>query len=221
MGTREKIMSIVNVFETGKPEGDYGAVVVYADGKNGSKQITYGRSQTTEQGNLKNLIAQYISMSGIYAAQLSPYSGKIGRTPLFNDSTFKELLRKAGKEDPIMKSAQDDMFARLYFEPAVHFFSAEGFTLPLSLLVIYDSFIHSGGIPAFLRSRFPARTPRYGGLEKEWIIQYVKVRQDWLATHSNKVLHPTVYRTKTFLSEVTKDNWDLSKPVKAQGVIIE
>ena len=31
----------------------------------GSRQITYGRSQTTEQGNLRNLLERYVALNGI------------------------------------------------------------------------------------------------------------------------------------------------------------
>ena len=48
---KSKIEAVINVFETGKKEGKYDALVVYRDGRGGSRQITYGRSQTTEQGN--------------------------------------------------------------------------------------------------------------------------------------------------------------------------
>lgn len=56
MTVRERkplIQRVVNVFETGTAEGKYDKLVIYDDGVNGSHQITYGRSQTTEQGNLE------------------------------------------------------------------------------------------------------------------------------------------------------------------------
>ena len=47
------IQKVVNVFESGSSEGRYDTLVIYADGVNNSHQITYGRSQTIEQGNLR------------------------------------------------------------------------------------------------------------------------------------------------------------------------
>jgi chitosanase len=94
-----------------------------------------------------------------------------------------------------------------------------GFTLPLSALVIYDSFIHSGSILGFLRKRFPEMPPAKGGDEKRWIGQYVNARHQWLATAENVVLHKTIYRTACFKSEIARGNWDLSQlPIKAHGV---
>lgn len=219
-GIKTKIIRIVNVFETGTPDGKYDALVIFPDGRNGSRQITYGRSQTTEQGNLRNLLERYIALNGVFAEDLRPYIPKVGSVPLVNDKAFKALLKKSAKEDAVMRQAQDETFEILYFQPALHFFNAEQFALPLSLLVIYDSYIHSGSIPAFLRSRFPERTPLRGGDEKAWIKAYTKTRQHWLATHKKKILHPTVYRTKTFLNEMDKGNWMLDLPVTTQGITI-
>lgn len=217
---KQKIMRIVNVFETGSPEGEYDALVIYPDGRGGSRQITYGRSQTTEQGNLRNLLERYIRLGGRFAGDFEPYMDRVGRVSLVKDKRFIDLLKESGRQDPLMHQAQDETFEILYFQPALYFFNAEKFELPLSLLVIYDSYIHSGAIPAFLRSRFPERTPLRGGDEKSWVLAYTKARQQWLATHPRKILHPTVYRTKTFLTQADKGNWDLSAPVTTQGKTI-
>lgn len=217
---KQKIMRIVNVFETGSPDGKYDALVIYPDGRGGSRQITYGRSQTTEQGNLRNLLQRYIDLGGSFAGDFLPYMTKVGRTSLVNDRRFIELLKESARQDTLMRRAQDETFEILYFQPALHFFEGERFSLPLSLLVIYDSYIHSGSIPGFLRSRFPEMTPLRGGGEKNWILAYTKARQQWLANHPRKILHPTVYRTKTFLAQADKGNWDLSAPVVTQGKTI-
>jgi chitosanase len=184
-------------------------------------QITYGRSQTTEFGNLSALIKAYVQAGGSFAAQLKPYSLKIGRQPsMANDILFCNLLRNAGKLDKVMQTAQDEFFDLYYYLPALGRFNQMGFTLPLSMLVIYDSFIHSGTIPTLLRQRFPEFPPVKGGDEKTWISQYVAVRHEWLATHKKAVLHPTIYRTKTFKAQIDADNWSLQKPVNANGITV-
>ncbi len=217
---KRKIIQVVNVMETGAPEGRYDIISIFADGKNGSRQITYGRSQATEQGNLKNIVERYVKANGKYANAMAAYLPKISKQPLVNDAEFKRLLKVSAQEDPLMRNAQDVTFEVLYYEPALHFFQNEGFELPLSLLVIYDSYIHSGSIPAFLRSRFQEGTPARGGDEKDWIKAYTTVRQDWLANHPKKVLHPTVYRTKSYLTAMKEDNWMLAKPLKANGITV-
>ena len=217
---KKKILQVLNVFETGTKEGKYDALVTYPDGKNGTRQITYGRSQTTEQGNLKALIEKYIANQGIFANDFKIYVSKIGKIPLVDDTNFKSLLRKSARQDIMMRHTQDEFFDILYYQPALHFFEKNKFTQALSLLVIYDSYIHSGGVPAFLRERFPANVPLNGGIEQDWIMQYVHTRHQWLTNHPKKLLNKTNYRTTCFLQQLESSNWDLSKPIDAHGILI-
>ena len=199
---------IINAFETGSAEGDYSAISIFHDGPNNIRQVTYGRSQTTEYGNLEELVQMYVDSHGTFSDALRPFVAKIGVTPLTEDATFKRLLIDAGKHDPIMRQVQDKFFDKRYFQPAMNWADDHGFTLALSALTVYDSQVHSGGIRGFLRKRFPEVPPDTGGDEKTWITQYVQTRQDWLANASNAELHPTVYRTECLLREIHRNNWD-------------
>ena len=213
---------IINVFETGSTRGDYGNISIYPDGPNRIRQITYGRSQTTEYSHLRELVQMYVDASGKYSEDLRPYVPLIGRTALVNNDVFKGLLRRAGREDPIMAQTQDVFFDRAYFQPAFKWANEHGFTQALSMLVIYDSFIHSGGILDFLRARFREQPPADAGGEKVWISEYVQARNNWLATNSRQVLRPTVYRTQCFAHEIARGNWDLSElPIIAHGVGVD
>jgi len=223
---KKKIEQVVNAFETGSATGDYGELVKYRDysdpeTKSLIVQVTYGRSQTTEFGHLKALVQDYINSKGIYADQLLPYLNRIGNKPsLATDDVFCNSLKDAGKNDPIMKTCQDNLFEIKYYQPAHNWFTVNGFVLPLSLLVIYDSTIHSGSVLPFLRKRFSTVLPVSGGDEKEWINNYVNVRENWLGTHSNPLLHATVYRTQCFKKQIEQNNWDLIQKVIANGVTI-
>jgi chitosanase len=222
---KRKIIQVINVFETGTITGNYSKISIFSDGPviNGNriKQITYGRSQTTEYGVLKILIEQYITNKGQFADQFKPFVDKIGKQPsLCTDSSFKSLLKNAGQNDSIMKSTQDNFFDQLYYQPAFNWFTSMKFTLPLSLLVIYDSFIHSGSILPFLRQRFPESVPANGGDEKKWINQYIAARHDWLEHHPNKILRNTVYRPICFEKAIAQNNWDLSSAIDANGTIV-
>ena len=44
--------------------GKYGAISIFEDGPNDIRQITYGRSQTTEYGNLRELVQMYVEAGG-------------------------------------------------------------------------------------------------------------------------------------------------------------
>jgi len=213
---------VINVFETGTIKGKYGAISIYRDGPNLIRQVTYGRSQTTEYGNLRQLVDMYAKAGGIYSNDLKSYVPLIGNTALVDNEPFKDLLRKAGNEDPIMRATQDRFFDQVYFQPAEKWADANGFTLPLSMLVIYDSFIHSGRILDFLRARFAEMPPSRGGDEKRWISQYADARHKWLSTHSRSDLRASSYRTKDLVREIARGNWGLSNlPVIANGTPVD
>ena len=213
---------IINVFETGSITGDYSNISIFGDGPHRIRQITYGRAQTTEYGNLRRLVEMYVAAGGIFASQLRDFVPRIGVQALVDNQTFRTLLRRAGREDPIMRSSQDTFFDAVYFQPALRWANTNGFTRALSMLVIYDSFIHSGSILPTLRAHFAETPPSNGGREKVWIQQYVEVRQNWLANHPNSVLHSTIYRTRDMLREIGRDNWDLAVlPIMAHGVAVD
>jgi chitosanase len=222
VNNKSLIQKIVNVFESGSPEGKYDTLVIYADGVNNSHQITFGRSQTTEQGNLRQLIEMYVENNGKYSTDFVPYLEKIGAESLVDDENFKRLLKEAAQKDKKMCDTQDNFFDRFYWQPAVEFGKRNNFKLPISMLVIYDSYIHSGGIPMFLRKRFKEFTPVNGGDEKKWISSYVDVRHQWLKYHERTILRKTIYRTQTFINEMERGNWNLEKlPINANGVNVK
>jgi chitosanase len=221
LSTKQKsiLEKVINVFESGSTAGNYAAMAIFADGPNDIRQITFGRSQTTEYGNLRELIQKYVAANGLYSKKLKPYVDKIGKTALTDDAVFKDLLKKAGREDPLMKKAQDEFFEVRYYQPAIKWAKDNGFILPLSGLVIYDSFIHSGSILSSIRQTFPELPPNMGGNEIEWMTAYVIARHTWLANHPREAVRKTTYRTQTFINEIGRGNWMLNVlPISANGV---
>lgn len=225
---KKKIIQTLNVVETSRLEGNYAAISKYFDGPGKKQQITYGRSQLTEYGFLPKLIQKYSASNGVLSKDFLKYQGKIGGTnpSLVKDSNFLNLLIKAA-EDPIMRQLQDELFDIEYWMPALIFWKENGFTLPLSLLVIYDTAIHSG--PALnnprtlfhkLRNKFREATPKNGGDEKKWIEAYTAVRHSWLINNSDENLVASSYRTKCYLQLIKDNNWSLINPFKMNGVTI-
>ncbi len=215
------IERVVNAFETGSADGDYGAISIYADGPHNLRQITYGRSQTTEYGNLRVLVQKYIDVGGIYGEALRPYAEKLGSIPLTDDAQFKKLLRQAGRQDPAMRTVQDAFFDETYFAPAMKWADDHGFVLPLSALVIYDSFIHSGSILWVIRQRFAENPPAGGGDERAWVGSYLRERGKWLSESTRPAVRKSVYRTNAMTREAHRNNWDLSQlPFMANGVAV-
>jgi chitosanase len=207
------IRRILSTAETGKPEWNPSSVYVYKDDnryKPPRQQITLSIGFTEGGGNLKKVLERYTEKGGVLTEDFAPYLATMGRgTTLASDVRFKNLLREAGTEHA-MKQAQEECFDELYLEPAFRWAFEYGFVLPLSYLVITDSFLHSGSMLPFLMDRFPEKKPVAGGDEKDWINQYLNARKNWLENHSNKILQNTVYRVNCYLIELAKGNWGLS-----------
>lgn len=213
------IEGVINAFETGTADGDYGCISVYNDGPHDIPQITYGRSQTTEYGNLRILVQRYVESGGSYSTQLREFSDSVGSVPLTGSRDFKRLLREAGRKDPLMQQIQDQFFEERYFSPAMKWADDHGFILALSGLVIYDSCVHSGSILWLIRQRFPDNPPSLGGEEKAWITAYVRERHEWLQGHHRPAVRSSCYRTEDLKREIATGNWYLAElPILANGV---
>jgi chitosanase len=218
-GQKRILERVVNVFESGSTSGNYGAIAIFSDGPNNIRQITYGRSQTTEYGNLRELLGRYVAASGTFSKKLKPFAEKVGSVPLTDNAEFKDLLRRAAREDQTMRNVQDRFFDDRYYKPAMKWASNHGFILPLSALVIYDSFIHSGSILWVIRQMFTENPPDLGGNEIDWVTAYVNARHIWLGNHQREAVRKTTYRTQCFKNEIAKGNWMLSLlPVSANGI---
>lgn len=209
MNQREltKIRNVLIVAEQGKQKMDYDAVYIYADGPGRVRQITLSIG-FTQYGNLGKVLAAYAKEGGKYGAELGAYVSRMSNPATVNDRKLIETLKKAGA-DPVMQKTQEEMFDLLYLAKAIEWGEKEGFQLPLSFLVIADSFLHSGSILSTIRNKFAEKTPASGGVERDWIEQYVDARHTWLATHSNKLLHNTVYRTKYYKRLISDGDWTL------------
>lgn len=127
---------------------------------------------------------RYAEAGGTYSDSLRPYVGRVGNEPLTDDITFRALLREAGRRDPVMRRIQDEFFEEVYFKPAMAWADEHRFRLPLSALVIYDSYIHSGRLLRVIRGSFTELPPSRGGDERAWTTAYVRARHRFLAHHS-------------------------------------
>lgn len=212
---KDFIRRILSQAECGSPEFEFGAVYVYNDDNRFDpprKQVTLSVGFTEGGGNLKTVLAKYVEAKGLLASEIEPFLAGLGdksRDSLCNNATFKSLLKQAGT-DPIMHRVQNEEFDAMYLDRAIAWGEKYGFTLPLSFLVIADSYLHSGSMLSFLINRFPEKKPCDGGDEQAWINAYLRVRHDWLNTHSNKVLRNTTYRAECYMEQASKDNWFLS-----------
>lgn len=211
--------AIVNIFETGRALGDYGAVTVLP-GDTG--HLSYGRSQVTlGSGNLYRMIQLYCDTLGAAFAELSSFLQRMQQRDftLDTDMTLRALLRQAG-QDPVMRTVQDQFFDANYWTPAAQSAAAFGISSALGTSVVYDS--HVQGAWGAVRDRTIAQ---FGALrvigENDWVNHYVTVRRDWLTNNTNPALHPTVYRMDCFLGLIQDSHWDLPLPIEIRGVTID
>lgn len=203
-----KIRNVLIVAEQGQQRMAYGAVYIYNDGPNNVKQLTLSIGFTQYGGNLGKVLKAYGDAGGKLSEELAPFATKMSDPETVRNARLINLLKEAGS-DPVMQRVQEEMFDRLYLDKAIIWGENEGFTLPLSFLIIADSFLHSGSILQSIRNKFPEKTPAHGGNEKIWITQYTNARHDWLANHSNQLLHNTIYRTKYYKVLIANDDWQL------------
>ncbi|MBV9215923.1 MAG: chitosanase [Acidobacteria bacterium] len=208
---KAKAIAICNVFETSRPQGDYTAVAVLNDGAG----ISYGTNQFTHKaGSLIAVLTKYLATDSQVGRAVIEASMPIVRLTtkraietLAANQTFKKALRAAGVTRE-MKEAQDEVRDDLYLDPTLRFCTKRGFTLPLSLAAVYDSINHGNFASIAARAR--------GAEEKEWITSYLKLRDQWFASVPR--LHVARVRTKFFLDQIGRGNWDLRLPVIVHGL---
>lgn len=215
-------LAIVHIFETSKPMGDYSAVAVLDDGAG----VSYGISQFTHRsGSLRAVIVRFheicrrngtqLLLAG-YEALLADRSA-LRIHELSRDQRFKNGL-KAAAGRPEMRQAQREVAFEMYLKPAIDACEGSDFECPLSLAVIYDSINH-GSFQA-IRDRVTFAGPGNGSIkpeefEREWITRYVRARHEWL--NSKPRLVKTAYRTKFFLEQIARNNWNLDLPMNVHG----
>jgi chitosanase len=208
--TLNRIRNVLTVAEQGVQTIPYGKVEVMADGPGGKKQITLSIGFTQYGGNLEKVLRVYVANpNSKYGEELSQFTSLMKDPNTVNNSVFKNLLRSAGEEDPIMGKVQEGMFSELYLTPALKWGEKEGFVEPFSYLIICDSYLHSGSIMSSLRNKFSETTPVQGGNEKKWTSQYLNARHNWLTNHTNKLIRASSYRTKYYKELLALDDWQL------------
>jgi len=219
--TRALVDRVINVFQTGAVRGDYGALYTLRNGPHGLRQIIYGRARTKEFDKLRILVLRYAQAKGTFSNDLGQYLWRVGALPLYDDLMFRALLRRAGRLDPAMRSIQDEFFEADYYTPAMRWAALHGLTLPLSALVVYDSFVQSGAILPLIRRTFPERTPSEGGDERTWTRAYVAARHRWLLSHPRPHVRRSSSRTRCLGAQIERGNWHLEQlPIHARGVAV-
>jgi len=227
---KKTIDSVVSIFETGRipTAASYSTCSILNDGAG----ISYGKHQCTDKaGSLDLVCKRYIELGGQHSDSLKQFMSYLAtnESAKYNNvtsnypswlSSLISLLKSAGS-DSIMQKAQDEVFEKNYWNPALEHCENIGLKTALGHLVIYDTCIHSG--PArvsSLRQKFPEKSPTNGGDEKAWVIAFLNARRAWLASNPNTLVQKTVYRIDSMLDIAKSDNWDLNTPLTVRKVKI-
>lgn len=217
---KKTAQAIVQIFETSRVTGDYGAVTLL---KGDTGHLTYGKAQTTlASGNLALLIDAYCrAEDASMAGELIAFLPRLERRDisLDRDRSFRSLLREAG-DDPAMQAVQDSFFDRVYWQPAMKSLEGIGGSKALTGAVVYDSQVHGSWRRMRDRTNAEHGTPAALG-ETGWVTAYIETRRNWLATHGNALLHRTVYRMDALKALVEEGAWDLPLALTVRGQRID
>jgi hypothetical protein len=223
---RRTAEAIVSVFETGHlPVVEaYSTCTILADGAG----LSFGVHQATG-ATLEEVVALYGIRAGAYAA---PIRRALAGHQIREAATWSSLaaapqwvrdtadqLRLAGA-DSVMRSVQDEVFERFYWDPSAAQADRLGLQTALGVLAVYDLAIQSGlGRLDVLRTRFPERPPCSGGEERAWVSELLAARGAWLAGLGG-VAARTTYRVDALLELAEEGRWDLARPLTVRGVRI-
>ncbi len=209
---KAKAAAIVNIFETGKAAGRFDAVAVLDDGAG----ISYGIAQFTHRsGALRNVLERYMEKGAPIALKAFEKYRPLWKlrsaravAELASAADFQKALAHAA-DAAEMREAQAEVAFDAYMRPALGECEKRNYELPLSLAIVLDSLVH--GSWEKIRERVKSSIEN----EKEWITEYVQKRDAWLNGITR--LRKTRYRTKCFLTQIARRNWDLKLPIVVNG----
>lgn len=216
-----KAFAIVHIFETSKAIGDPATVAVLTDGAG----FSVGISQFTDKsGSLEDVIREYLRLGGTVGAEdlkdfLANAKNKSPQaiSARARNAKYRAALVAAGKTS-LMRQAQENIAIKNYMNPSIRAAEGSGFSLPLSLAVIYDA--NNQGGYATVRDLVTVHRSDFTSdiaFEKAWITSFCAKRKHWLATRPKAIVHATVYRPDFFLGEIGRSNWNLNFPMTVHG----
>lgn len=140
------------LWENGSFKGNPAHLTVVREetGRDDGAGISYGKSQATENGGSlwPLLYEDYPAEGGRFTEELAPYRSQLypqgEKDALTENEDFRSLLIQIGKEDPAMSSAQNKLFDRRYWQPAMVICDYFGLKRAFSAAAIYDLVIQNG-----------------------------------------------------------------------------
>lgn len=231
------VMAITSCFEGDDPVGRYDLIAVLDDGAG----ISYGKHQATENGGaLHRVISRYVELAGRYADDLRPYLDQLydgednsRKFALTNNGAFRQLITDAAQNDILMRQAQDAVFGRDYYLPAIDLCGAWLITLPLGVAMAYEQAIQYGPVAQRAlweswemgfdpNSYYPQDTIIDPSLPIEVqnqmrTIHHINARmREQRASSRKAAVRKTVYRNDTLFGLMQGNNWLLRPPFEVR-----
>ena len=136
---------------------------------------------------------------------------------------FPAAWRQASQTDPRLNRAQDDVYRRLYFDPAMAQARRVGMTSALGQLVLLDSAVQhgTGTDPDGLATMIDETTEAHGGAEQPdrsgWLEEFLEVRRAHLLDPADaataEVWRRSVPRVDTLETLLEEERFDLATPL--------
>lgn len=212
---------ILSIFETSKKRGNASALAVLRDGAG----LSYGCHQATHRaGSLGNVLLAYATLQPEQSVTAMRYHKLLkdrSESNVNRQSDNHELrswLKKVGLHDPLMLRAQEQVFNRDYMAPATAEWQRRSFTTPLSLVIVYDSFIQ--GSWHLCRER-TSQNHRGPVSEREWMATYLNEREDFLLSLRTQDQRNSVYRPRALRQLLIQANWQLTTPFTVRSITVE
>jgi hypothetical protein len=226
---RPIIWSITSIFESGRPEGDPAMYQNYDAGI-----VSYGKHQATlAAGSLGQVLDAYFTRSQSSTSQRlqQEFDARVKSKDetLRDDEGFKSLLINAAAEQAML-DAQDSIFDKYYYQPAIAKALQCALSSPLGLAIVYDIRIQGGWQQVLDRL-----TVRLGGsvvgqngiTEEQWISGFLEEREAWLNeiannadargdTATGNALRISTFRVRELRNLAQSGNYGLSGSFKVR-----
>ena len=181
---RERTGQIISTFENSTTTIQYG----YAEDIDDGRGVTAGRAGfTSGTGDLEMVVSRYSQLApGNSVQQYLPSLANIDGTASTQGLKGFTAAWKAAATDPLMRQAQDEVYDRLYFNPALKRAQAAGVTSAVGKLVIIDTIIQHGegndadGLPAIISQAIAKHGISTPKTEKRWLKSFLEIRRQHL-----------------------------------------
>jgi chitosanase len=223
--------AVISSFENSSTELPYASAQDIGDGRG----ITAGRAGfTSGTHDLLLVVRRYEESAG---GEQTPLTGYLSALTAIDaavtaggdgsDTTglegFPAAWRQASQTDPRLNRAQDDVYRRLYFDPAMAQARRIGMTSALGQLVLLDSAVQhgTGTDPDGLATMIDETTEAHGGAEQPdrsgWLEEFLEVRRAHLLDPADaetaEVWRRSVPRVDTLETLVEQERFDLATPL--------